>query len=471
MNTIYNNQQRIFTHSVFSNIASGVCAKKPQDLQPILTKKLANLLNNQRVQELIGTWDVVWGPEVYHAPQEKLNVVTNAMYVATNSDKSQYIVAVSGTNGPSTFGWLTEDFKVGTTVSWPYTNVEGKDLQISEGTSIGLDILMNQMKSGNKTISEFLRSEINNNTQVVVAGHSLGGALSASLALALHDTQNNWNQHRKAIISCLPSAGATPGNKDFSNYYNDALGTQTIRVWNSLDIVPHAWQINMLQAVPSIYAPYFNSGAILAGIANAAMLRSAKGASPLTHNAYTQLLPQTPGLHGQINLGLKIPANTICKVAIDVLLSYLPTTKIPDFILKQVKASLLDVLQKVKKSTTLSNIQKKIVSSLNKVLKGKTNILNYITNLFNWLVEDISKLGNFMLQALYQHVGAYFELYKMEEIYPIMKSIANENPCTSKDMIALLEALLSDMIGKIKSFIPPYFAKNLEEQPEPIHEV
>ncbi|CAM1373084.1 lipase family protein [Tenacibaculum xiamenense] len=470
MNTIYNNQQRIFTHSVFSNIASGVCADNPKDLQPILAKRLVSLLNNDRVQQLIGTWDVVWGPEVYHSPEEKLNVVTNAMYIAANSDRSQYIIAVSGTNGPSSFGWLTEDFKVENTISWPYSNEEGKDLRISEGTSIGLDILMNQMKSQGQTVSEFLKSDLNHSSQVVVTGHSLGGALSATLALALHDTQNNWNFNRKAIISCLPSAGATPGNKDFSNYYNDALGTQTIRVWNRLDIVPHAWEIGMLQMVPSIYAPYFNSGTILAGIANLAILRSAKGASPISNNPYTQLLPQTPGLNGQINLGLKPPTNLICKIVIDTLLSYLPTTKLPESIVKKIKPVLREVLLDMKPTSVFANIRKRLTNALIKALKGKNDILDYVMNLFNWLWKDISKLANFMLQALYQHVGAYFELYKIDEIYPIMKNITNDNPCTVIDMMVLLEKLLFDMIGSIKNFIPSYLSKNVDQQLETVEQ-
>lgn len=461
MRTAYNNQQRIFSLSTFSNLASLKLGTK-EALQTALTKEINEHFANKKIKALIGEWKTVWGPVVYKSPKELLNVSSNAMYVAVNKDKSQYVVAVSGTNGISSFGWLTEDFKIGNMKKWKHADIKGKELQISEGTNIGLDILLNDMKSNGQTILQFLKSISNNTAEVVTTGHSLGGALSAVLALAFHDTQSQWNYNNNLRISCLTSAGATPGNTDFSNYYNDVLGTNTIRVWNRLDIVPHAWQIDMLQAIPSIYFPYRNSGKLIPILTNLAITQSIKGSGILQKNPYLQLLPQTPGLSGQVDLSLVVPPSTILKMVTTLLTTILPKTKLPKKVIEIINNVLIPILKNIPNNTTLINLIEIIETKIQHLIEA-THI-NYIFKLLNWLYNKISKFSNFMIQSLHQHVNAYFMLLNIEDLYDIIKSKDKNKDSLTTDPLKIFELLVPNLTDTLKKIIPLDFLENHEPE-------
>lgn len=113
----FNFVQSIFTLNMFSNFASDRKAR-PAQLQRDLTIILAALLNDPGVQNMIGKWEVVWGPVVgSYGIDERREAASNAMYVARNQ-KGDYVVAVSATNPTSLYGWLTEDLDVRTMVAW-----------------------------------------------------------------------------------------------------------------------------------------------------------------------------------------------------------------------------------------------------------------------------------------------------------------------------------------------------------------
>jgi hypothetical protein len=89
------------------------------------------------------TWQVVWGPGVYTTPGALYQ--DNLMYVAQNqSDKSQFVIAVRGTNFVADLDWLMENFDVRQMMTWP----PGSSLStpagamMSESTSIGMQILL-----------------------------------------------------------------------------------------------------------------------------------------------------------------------------------------------------------------------------------------------------------------------------------------------------------------------------------------
>jgi hypothetical protein len=246
---IYDQQQTRFCLSIFANISD--------------SNKIINDLADPNIQEKIGQWTVVWGPIIYyHNPKNQ--VWDNIMYVAkgqnSETNNPQYVVAIAATNPQSVFDWLQEDFDTHKMYSWSTQNPErGK---ISEGTNTGITILQNLKDSSNRSLLEFLTKEIPSQSEhpieIITTGHSLGGALSPVMALWLYENQTTWNPTgKKVTVNTQFSAGATPGDQTFSNYYgNTEPGlNQSSRLWNSLDIVPHAWNIQQLKQIPTLYEP------------------------------------------------------------------------------------------------------------------------------------------------------------------------------------------------------------------------
>ena len=99
--------------------------------------------------------------------------------------------------------------------------------------------------------------------EVVVSGHSKGGALAQALALWLVDNQAAWDPTGTARVRCFSYAGPTPGNAAFAYRFDRALGDDGLRVSNRLDVVPHAWTIRpsarargfFVDDVPKLYGP------------------------------------------------------------------------------------------------------------------------------------------------------------------------------------------------------------------------
>ncbi|NET06809.1 MAG: hypothetical protein F6K16_19325 [Symploca sp. SIO2B6] len=378
-----NQEQLIFILSFLSNGVANIKASQ-ESLQEQLTHKVTNALADKTVRGYIGEWDVVWGPVVYKAPLAK--VATNSMYVARNSN--QYVVAIAGTNPSSFYDWLVEDANVKIQVSWPYGNPGVPHAKISKGTHTGLQHLQNKMHSSGKTLLQFLGDAMKNSsseTEIIFTGHSLGGALSPTLALAVLDQEDLWSNGNSFKISVYPSAGPTPGNKDFSIYYGNRLGDSTTRIWNTMDVVPHAWNEDMLSEIPNLYKPeiqlsYWES--LFVKI----LKKLAKGGN------YTQLLPTTPGLNGTVALQ---PIPPLCKQA---------TPETPTLTIEEEASQFVELL----KGSFVENydLERRIQEELNSSDDFKKD-----------LQQSYIRLSSFLKQAIYQHIGAYFVLLDIVEPY------------------------------------------------------
>ncbi len=268
-----------------------------------------------------GNWQLAWGPVIQWTQGElvgrcitHLPVGDTAVYSAANTvavyanpDRSIYVIGVAGTNPISETGWCVEDFDVDSFSPWP-TSGGGV---ITNGTATGIGLITSMVQpSTNTSLFQFLQSAVggaNGAIDVVVVGHSLGGALAPTLATALADTQNQsltinwtippvtaevwelkyvdghlkwvlvpetiytpppfnltwpkWNPNGVAKVSTIAFAGATPGDQAFANHVAATLpgGTQVVSLWNGYDLVPHAW--NALGS-PSTWQQYdsTNSG-------------------------------------------------------------------------------------------------------------------------------------------------------------------------------------------------------------------
>lgn len=290
-------------------------------------------------------WATVWGPVVYQAP---LNAgATNAMYVARSAQLNTYVIAIAGTNPTGWSALVIDDLNVGPAnmVSWPPTlNTlttpsslswannpnDPNACSIDAGTSAGIDALyamQDTSRTGNPTLAQFLIALQASGGQagqtLVFTGHSLGGALSPTLAMLFYpdavasaasgnDTMPNLASGWENIY-ILPTAGPTPGTPAFAaQFYSPVVQTTPpasvlpvpvtspptppvvtsgaypptptnapastagaqFAYWNMnyanvYDVVPRAWTgLDMLVEEQTIdsYPSFFANGSILGGV-------------------------------------------------------------------------------------------------------------------------------------------------------------------------------------------------------------
>ncbi|MEL6867099.1 MAG: hypothetical protein AAFP19_21930 [Bacteroidota bacterium] len=203
---------------------------------------------------------LAWGPVV--TPQFIDSISTglteNLLYVieTKKTDTTMLYIGTSGTNMISGYDWFVEDFDV--TVKdqkdWKARGGQTKG-KISGGTHIGLEALLNMVDTSmtdNPSLITYLNQVFSRNEttnyKITVAGHSLGGALAPVLALKLRE---NFTVET-LTVEAWPFAGPTPGNSDFASYLTTTLD-QYHAYNNSLDVVPHAWELDSLNRLCDIY--------------------------------------------------------------------------------------------------------------------------------------------------------------------------------------------------------------------------
>ncbi|MEO1055222.1 MAG: hypothetical protein AAFX87_31635, partial [Bacteroidota bacterium] len=280
----YSPESIVFSLNLLSNILFGVDTTL-QVLEADAPKAMEMVLGDSTVQQKIGKWSIVWGPVIYSSRTSdvrKYDVVDNLLVLFRNESKTngvpEYVLATSGTNDISKFGWFDEDFDVYKMINWPNKTTTGsirgfvKDMQgkgttspngkaVSIGTATGISKLLEMKDGARGTIYSALKDLNLSNTTIAVAGHSLGGALSPTLALALKDYQQEWNPDATVRITTYPTAGASPGNKAFREYFYTQFNGNFFGKMNLNDMVPHAWQANLLDSIPQLYKgePYIQN--------------------------------------------------------------------------------------------------------------------------------------------------------------------------------------------------------------------
>ncbi|MBN8468842.1 hypothetical protein JYJ95_20265 [Corallococcus exiguus] len=300
-----------------------------QTLAKALQTRLNTFLARTDVQKAMGgQWSLVWGPAVFEAQESATSYADNVMYVAASPDQSTYVVAIAGTNMNSDYDKDKEDNSVNTTELWtaafpslkPYGVPFGINPwpALSTGTALGVNNLLGMTDTLNtqKSLLDFLRSLSGTGTKTLIfGGHSLGGALAPTLALALFNHEGgplrtrDWNH-----VHVLPVAGPTPGNKGLSEFFRKVFPPVGVdvsqppnawnqNIWNRLDAVPHAWVVDMLKQIHTLYPTNWEGGQEPSDITkaiNGAILASDLGAA--LPGPYTQLPNiQVPGkLHGDM---------------------------------------------------------------------------------------------------------------------------------------------------------------------------
>lgn len=294
--------QQAYTLAMHSNSVSAQQGT-PDELAAALNTVLQTFYAQADTVNAIGEWSTVWGPVVFESEPSSTSYADNVMYVAANADKSAYLVGIAGTNKNSQYDIYQEDLAVDTTVGWtaafPGLSLpSGLNPYLATGTALGVNNLLGMvdtLQGTNKGLVAFLQSLPSSTTRqatLIFSGHSLGGALSPPLALALfnpHGGQvslSNWSK-----VYVYPTAGPTPGNADFGTYLASVFppttpGSQLYQVWNSnlmntIDVVPHAWEISTLEMIPKLYpASWYITPPKLTGAVLYAKSLSNKGGVP-----------------------------------------------------------------------------------------------------------------------------------------------------------------------------------------------
>ena len=119
-----------------------------------------------------------------------------------------------------------------------------------------------EQRYGGVDLLTFLKTQADQSPdglEVTVTGHSKGGALAPALALCLTEALNSpdvgerWDERRQAKVLCHAFAGPTPGNAAFAARIDAQLGDGHHHLRNLNDLVTHAWQVDELQQIPTLY--------------------------------------------------------------------------------------------------------------------------------------------------------------------------------------------------------------------------
>ncbi|KAG9308597.1 hypothetical protein JVU11DRAFT_11703 [Chiua virens] len=207
-------------------------------------------------------WELKWGPVVW---KEKRDDTTGGpdlvWYVACNSSVSSfkdeaprttYVIAIAGTQMRSDHTWLRSNLDVTSVtefVSWvdnkfktiSTTNVPHGKPYVAVGTARTVGRLLTEQAprdaiSGGKTLRQFLESTTES-SRVIVTGHSVGAALTPTLALALGEA--GIIPYDRMLT--YPIAGPSPGNHIPYAPQNEDYKIWNLNLVNKFDPVPYFW--------------------------------------------------------------------------------------------------------------------------------------------------------------------------------------------------------------------------------------
>ena len=284
--------QQVFSLSLAANRVNdipGDQASLQQCLQGILTSE---------IPKIGADWQLVWGPAVFKTkPEDPKSGPENSWYVAfhphlrfeDDSVHPTYVIAIAGTPRGSIRVWLKEDLAVNAVVDFK-TWVDGgiqkapavqrrfvswirKGTYIASGTVNAVHKLFTTpapagAESVGSTLLDYItKQDKSTSHRIIVTGHSLGGVLAPSLALALLLDRSILADR----ILTYPIAGPSPGNKRFAELFAKNMpprksdGAASYQGWNlnlvnQLDVVPQAWCISSqaskeqnLGNIPTLY--------------------------------------------------------------------------------------------------------------------------------------------------------------------------------------------------------------------------
>ncbi len=296
--------QQAFTLVSMSSAAAGQHGS-PDALARTLNAAVDAFLTQPATTRCLGEWHIGWGPAIFEKQPGRGRYADNTIYVAANADHSVYVVATAGTNWNSGYDLHQEDLDIRKTVAWvdafpslqPYgvpaatADPRAAPPHLSAGTANGVNALIelvDPLQGTGQTLPAFLQAVArgaasesgSTRPTLILGGHSLAGALSPALALALFNpaggplTASDWH-----AVYVYPTAGTTPGNAAFASCFSSvfpavaaaAPGARpyqvwNVNVWNTLDAVPHLWKLDAIGEIPRLYPASWTQAPIALGL-------------------------------------------------------------------------------------------------------------------------------------------------------------------------------------------------------------
>ena len=183
-----------------------------------------------------GPWTLAWGPG---------EVEGILAYVALGSDKKTYALAFRGSLGQLAAHEFVDNWLLNgeTFRQVPWLFPQGGDVKVSSGMNQGLAyVTMLTDQTTHAHLLDFLRGVIaaDGSLQLLVTGHSLGGALVQLASQWLYHQLVDVDKNEEVYITPLTFAAPTTGNQQFATLFSTTFPTNYALV-NTLDIVPWAW--------------------------------------------------------------------------------------------------------------------------------------------------------------------------------------------------------------------------------------
>ena len=447
----YDIRQQIFCLNLASSIVAGIKNAQASSLQEEAATRLNALLTNERVQELIGRWGVVWGPAVYQFDGDEIQSMyaDSVMYIAKSEDSEQsdhYVIAIAGTNPQSWYGWIVQDFWVFQTKLWnegrPWRSNGDQTtpgMRVSAGTSTGLKILLEDMRYEGCSLLDYLGNitgEASRPVTITLCGHSLGGALSATLALSLMYQQEIWDKNKMATLKVSPSAGPSPGNDLFAADYDTKLGDVTERIWHDLDFVPHAWEEDALEETRTFYNPDIKTTASINLFVNLA-----KKLSNVSGVTYQQICSLQDGFPSQFTFSEleeecksdNLNVDDFSKLTGKLILPSIkknPTPEEIDILSEIIKPLIKELITKSKSSSlsdekikiSVNQCQEKIKGAFSSTEISESKSLDVIIHLRDF----IDSLFTYLSHAGCQHSEPYHRYMKVDDFVEQLERIQEE---------------------------------------------
>jgi hypothetical protein len=219
----------------------------PTEIKKTLITQLAN-----PAYATASDWELAWGPGL---------IIDNSnMLYAVKHKKidNLYAISIRGTDPSFVFNIL-EDLEVlhllPYTEAQPVSRVE--DISLAAGCWMGLQAITAAQgevaaTGESNTILEFVKDLLagsgDNQLQVFINGHSLGGCLANVLTTWIADEIYRLHlPDEKLFLKTYTFAAPTSGNQGYVDYcrwqffQQERIKIQSFRVNNKKDLVPHAW--------------------------------------------------------------------------------------------------------------------------------------------------------------------------------------------------------------------------------------